>query len=220
MKNENRFDFNKIIYMIGLIVIGTLGRFLLVNFNLQPFPNFEIIMVLTFLAALLLKPVYAIAVPLLSMIFSDLLIGNSIYFGNPMYKIVLFTYSGFALICLLSLFKGEKYLKGLGEIKLKSIGIAAGIGVGFTLLYDVWTNLGWWYLIYPHNISSLAVVFSAGLPFMIYHMLSGALTFIVVGLPVITYLSNKTTIQLPLELDKKHKITALLITSILILLSI
>lgn len=220
MKSENRFDFNKIIYMIGLIMIGTLGRFLLVSYNLQPFPNFEIIMVLTFFAALLLKPVYALTVPLLSMIFSDLLIGNSIYFGNPMYKIVMFTYSGFALICLFSLFKRDKYLKGLGEIKLRNIGMAAGIGIGFTLLYDIWTNLGWWYLIYPHNIGSLAVVFSAGIPFMIYHMLSGALTFIVIALPITVYISNKTSIQLPLKLDKKHKITALLVTTILILLSI
>jgi hypothetical protein len=220
MNNENRFDYNKIICMIGLIIIGTLGRYILVNYSLQPFPNFEVIMVLTFLAAIFLKPTYAIIVPISSMILSDLLIGNTIYAGNHMYKIVLFTYSGFAMISLLSYFKRDKYINGLAQIKLKSIGLAAGLGIGFALLYDVWTNLGWWYLIYPHNLSSLALVFTAGIPFMVYHMLSGALTFIVIALPILTYISNKTDIQLPIKIDNKHKFGAFVITIALILLSL
>jgi hypothetical protein len=220
MENNNRFNYNIIVYIIGLIIIGTLGRYLLVNFNLQPFPNFEIIMVITFIAAIFLKPTYAIIVPLSCMIFSDLLIGNSIFSGNQMNKIVLFTYSGFAIISLFSFIKRDKYLNKLSEIKLKSIGLAAGFGIGFTLLYDIWTNLGWWYLIYPLNISSLAVVFSAGVPFMIYHMLSGAFTFIVIALPLLTYVSNRTSIQFPVKIDVKHKITAIFITLTLIILSL
>ena len=100
MKINNLLDFNQIVFLISLIVIGTLGRYVLVSYGLQPFPNFEIIMVLTFIAAIFLRPTIAILVPLMSMIFSDLLIGNSVYSGSQINKIILFTYSGFALITL------------------------------------------------------------------------------------------------------------------------
>jgi len=220
MKKERWFDFNQIIYMIGLIVIGTLGRFILVSLKIQPFPNFEIIMVVTFIAAIFLRPTIAIFVPLLSMIFSDLLIGNAIYTGDPMNKIVLFTYSGFALIALSSIFNRNRFRKGLSEIRLKNIGIAAGLGVGFVLIYDVWTNLGWWYLIYPHNLSSLAVVFTTGLPFMIYHMLSGLVTFVAVALPLVAYISKKSDTELPLKIKNIHKIPVIAITILLIILSL
>jgi hypothetical protein len=206
--------------MISLIIAGTFGRYVLVSYGLQPFPNFEIIMVLTFIAAIFLKPTVAIAVPLLSMLLSDMLIGNSVYTGSQINKIILFTYSGFALIALSTIFSRDKVRKGFGDIRLKNIGIAAGLGVGFVLIYDVWTNLGWWYLIYPHNINSLALVFSAGMPFMAYHMLSGALTFIVVALPVINYITKRTSIELPIKLDNRHLIPAIAITLSLIFLSI
>lgn len=220
MEKDKVLYFNQIIYMIGLIIIGTLGRYVLVSFNLQPFPNFEIVMLITFLAALFLKPSIAIIVPLLSMIFSDILIGNQIFNGNQMHKIVLFTYSGFALLTLLSIFNRDRFRNAFREIRLKNIGLAAGFGVGFVLIYDVWTNLGWWYLIYPHNLSSLAVVFSAGLPFMIYHMISGIVTFVVVALPIIAYISNKTSIRIPSKIEKLHKIPVVVITICLILLSL
>lgn len=220
MKINNLFSFNQIMLMISLIIIGTLGRYVLVSYGLQPFPNFEIIMVLTFIAAIFLKPTVAIAVPLLSMLLSDLLIGNSVYTGSQINKIILFTYSGFALIALSTILGRDKLRNGFMDIKLKNIGIATGVGVGFVLLYDVWTNLGWWYLIYPHNINSLALVFSAGMPFMVYHMLSSALTFIVVALPVITYITKRTSIELPIKLDNKHVIPAIVITLFLIFLSL
>jgi len=220
MKKESWFDFNQIIYMVGLIVIGTLGRYILVSLKMQPFPNFEIIMLVTFIAAIFLKPTIAIFVPLLSMIFSDLLIGNSVYVGSQMNKIVLFTYSGFALIALSSIFNRDRFKEGLMEIKVKNIGIAAGLGVGFVLIYDVWTNFGWWYLIYPHNLSSLAVVFYTGLPFMIYHMLSGLVTFIAVALPIVSYISKKSNIELPIKIKNIQKFPVIVITLFLILLSL
>ncbi|UCD13908.1 MAG: DUF4430 domain-containing protein [Thermoplasmatales archaeon] len=206
MKIEKWSNMNQIVLMIGLIIIGTLGRYLLAGLGMQPFPNFEIIMVLTFLAVMFLKPTIAIFVPLLSMIFSDLLIGNSVSIGSQMNRIVLFTYSGFTMIALINVFNRDRLRRGLAEIRLKNVGIAAGLGIGFVLVYDVWTNLGWWYLIYPHNVNSLAVVFTAGVPFMIYHMISGIVTFVVIALPVVAYVSKKTSIELPIKIKNIHKI--------------
>jgi|GEM_PF-615790 len=205
--------------LIGFISLGTLGRTILVGWNLQPFPNFEIIMVVTFLAAIFLRPTIAFFVPLFSMIFSDLLLGNPIFVGSQMNRIVLFTYSGFVMIALVNIFNRDRFRKGLGELKLKNIGMAAGLGMGFVLIYDIWTNIGWWYLIYPHTPSSLATVFTAGIPFMIYHMISGVFTFVVIALPIVSYVSMEHKIEMPFKIKKFHKLPVAVVTISLIALS-
>jgi len=210
--------FFEILLLIGFIAIGTIGRTLLVGWNLQPFPNFEIIMVLTFLAFIFLRPTIAIFV-LLSMVFSDLLLGNPIFVGSQMNRIVLFTYSGFAMIALITIFNRSRFRKGLGKLKLKNIGIAAGLGIGFVLIYDVWTNFGWWYLIYPHTAETLGAVFAAGVPFMIYHMISGVFTFVVIALPVVSFVSSEYKIEMPLKIKNIHKIPVAALALCLIALS-
>jgi len=218
IKNNNRL-FLDVLLLIGFILLGTLGRTILVGWNLQPFPNFEIIMVMTFLAAIFLRPTIAFFVPLFSMIFSDLLLGNPIFVGNQMNQIVLFTYSGFVMIALVNIFNRDRFRKGLGELKLKNIGMAAGLGIGFVLIYDVWTNIGWWYLIYPHTAGTLAAVFTAGIPFMIYHMISGVFTFVVIALPIVSYVSMEHKIEMPRKIKITHKIPVAAITISLIVLS-
>jgi hypothetical protein len=210
-------DLHQIILMIGFIVIGTLGRYILVNSDIPP--NFEIIMVITFLAVIFIKPTIAIFVPLFSMIFSDILLGNTIFVGSQMNRIVLFTYSGFALIALINVFNRERFKKSFENIKIKNISIAAGLGIGFVLIYDVWTNFGWWYLIYPHNLSSLSGVFIAGIPFMIYHLISGVITFVFIALPIIALVSSKTDIRLPMNIKNIHKIPVVIIVLCLVALS-
>ena len=207
--------------MIGLIIFGTLGRYLLVGAGLQPFPNFELIMVVTFLAVMLMRSTLALLVPLITMIGSDILLGNQIFMGDQMNRIVLFTYSGFAIIALLNLLNRDRLWQGLGQIRIKSIGLIAGVGIGFVLLYDLWTNMGWWYLMYPHDASSLLLVYTAGIPFMMYHLLSGIVTFCAIGAPVIFYYAKKKEnihIQ-PLKLKTLQKIPAILVVVGLIALS-
>ena len=106
IKNDKGVFFN-ILLLMAFVGVGTIARTLLVGWNLQPFPNFEIIMVITFLAAIFLRSTMAILVPILSMILSDLLLGNSIFVGNQMNRIVLFTYSGFAMIALVNIFNNS-----------------------------------------------------------------------------------------------------------------
>lgn len=207
--------------MIGLILFGTIGRYVLFGMGVQPFPNFEVIMVVTFLAVMLIRSPLALIVPLASMIGSDILIGNPIFVGDQMNRIVLFTYSGFALIAFINLFNKDRLWSGLGQMRLKSIGLAAGLGVGFVLLYDIWTNMGWWYLMYPHDTTSLALVYTAGLPFMIYHMISGVVTFCAIGLPIVLYVSKKKdSMHLqPFKLKTIHKVPAVLLVLGLVALS-
>jgi len=153
------------------------------------------------------------------MVFSDLLLGNSIFVGSQMNRIILFTYSGFAMIAVINIFNRNRFRKGLGELKLKNIGIAAGLGIGFVLIYDIWTNIGWWYLIYPHTPNTLAAVFTAGIPFMIYHMISGVFTFVVIALPIISYVSSEHKLEMPLKIKNTHKIVVAAVALCLIVLS-
>ena len=128
-----------ILLLIAFVGAGTTGRTLLVGWNFQPFPNFEIIMVITFLAAIFLRSTMVILVPLLSMIFSDLLLGNSIFVGNQMNRIVLFTYSGFAIIALVTIFNRNKFGKNLGEF-LQLGGTEIG-GMGSLGATNTWYKL-------------------------------------------------------------------------------
>ena len=219
MKIKNLSDINQILIMIGFVLLGTLGRYILVGEGVQPFPNFEIIMVITFLAAMILKPTIAFLVPLLSMVFSDLLIGNPILVGSQMNKIVLFTYSGFAMIAIINIFNRNRLSNRLSEFRLKNTALIAGLGIGFVLLYDIWTNIGWWYLMYPHNATSLSLVFTAGIPFMIYHLISGIVTFIAIGLPVLVFISRKVSFEQPIRIKKTSRIPIAVITICLIALS-
>jgi hypothetical protein len=132
-----------------------------------------------------------------------------------------FTYSGFMFIALISLFNKDRLWRGLGQVRLRTLGLATGLGVGFVLIYDIWTNMGWWYLMYPHDATSLAAVFTAGLPFMVYHMISGVVTFTVIAVPVMTYVTmKKGSLQVrPFKLTAKHKIPAVLLVLGLVALS-
>ncbi len=221
MSIKNQKNLQQLITMIGLTVFGIVGRYLLVGAGLQPFPNFEIIMVVTFLAVMLIRSPLALIVPLITMIGSDLLIGNPIFVGDQMNRIVLFTYSGFAIIALINLYNKDRLWSRFGQFHIKSIGLMAGLGVGFVLIYDIWTNMGWWYLMYPHDVSSLALVYTAGLPFMIYHMISGIVTFVAIGAPIMLYVAKKKdSLDIkPLKLQTIHKIPAVLLVLGLITLS-
>jgi Family of unknown function (DUF6580)/Domain of unknown function (DUF4430) len=219
MNIKNQTNLQQLIVMIGLILFGTIGRYVLFGMGLQPFPNFEVIMVVTFLAVMVMRSPLALVVPLASMIGSDLLIGNPIFVGNQINRIVLFTYSGFAIIALITLFNKERLWSGLGQLRLKTVGLIAGLGVGYVLLYDVWTNLGWWYLMYPHDASSLVAVFTAGLPFMVYHMISGVVTFVAIAVPILAYIARKYKNIQPFKIKIVHKVPAVLLVLGLVALS-
>jgi hypothetical protein len=219
MNMKHQSNLQQFILLVGLILFGTIGRYVLFGLGVQPFPNFEVIMVATFLGVLLLRPTIAVIVPLASMIGSDILIGNPIFIGSQMNRIVLFTYSGFALIALISIFNKNRLQNTFGTIKVRTVGLAAGLGIGFVLLYDVWTNFGWWYLMYPHDATSLAAVFTAGVPFMIYHMISGVVTFVAIAIPVLYIVQRKETNVQPVKVTSLHKLPVALVVLGLVALS-
>jgi hypothetical protein len=217
-----RDKINQIIGFLLLIVFAVLGRFLLVSKGFQPFPNFEVITIAAFIGIILLDIRIAMLISLFGMIFSDILLGNPIFVGEKMNQIIIFTYSGFALIALTSIILKNRIKPFITGIKLRSIFCIAGTGALLVLLYDIWTNFGWWYIMYPHTGETLITVYTLGIPFMIYHLLSGVTTFVLIGFPVISYLSNKQAISSTQVSNKtvlSRRIPAVVVTLILVIVS-
>jgi len=212
----------QIIGFLLLIVFAVLGRFFLVSKGIQPFPNFEVVTIATFIGIMLLDMRIAMFIPLFGIIFSDILLGNPIFIGEKMNQIVIFTYSGFALIALTSILLKNRIKPYIIGIKLHSIFCIGGTCALLVFLYDIWTNFGWWYIIYPHTGEALITVYGLGVPFMIYHLISGVTTFVLIGLPVITYVSNKQALFSIQESNKtvlRRSIPAVVVTLILVIVS-
>ena len=115
--------------IISIFTLGFVGRIVLHDYQ-----NFETIMVASFLSALVLPRNWTFIVTISMIVASDIYLG---YFGGS--KIILFTYSGFLLVSLLT----SKYKdKVSGEIKPGTVYKFGGAGILATLMYDVWTNFG------------------------------------------------------------------------------
>jgi len=154
-----------------LLLLGAGGRI-----ALHAQPNVETVMVATFLAAMLLPFAWACAVTMGMMLLSDWWLGY--LWGSP---IVAFTYSGFLLVALAS----RRWRPQIGGQLSPGLAMRfAGVGVVFAAVYDGWTNFGVFWLWWAHTPGNLLAVYTLGLPFMLYHLLSSIVTFTLVGLPL------------------------------------
>ncbi|WP_159797771.1 DUF6580 family putative transport protein [Puerhibacterium puerhi] len=128
----------------------------LVKDHLGAPPNLELSTAAAFLAAGLLRHRVAALVPLAVVAASDLLLGNS--------AVLAFTWSAWAVIGAASLLTRRS---GAGWRRYVA---AVGFGVGGTLFFYLWTNLGVWWLgrgsFYPAGVDGLVASYVAGLPFL------------------------------------------------------
>ena len=148
-------------------------------------------MVASFLSALVLPRNWTFIVTISMIVASDIYLG---YFGGS--KIILFTYSGFLLVSLLT----SKYKDKIsGEIKPGTVYKFGGAGILATLMYDVWTNFGVFLLTFNHTLDNLILVYILGLPFMLYHLISSLVTFTLIGFPFYALFSQDIKNDLNLE---------------------
>ncbi|KKU86685.1 MAG: hypothetical protein UY17_C0041G0002 [Candidatus Beckwithbacteria bacterium GW2011_GWC2_47_9] len=120
-------------------------------------PNVELIMTVSVLASIYLGKNWGIAVALVSLAISDLVLGNTM--------IMIFTWSGFALIAL------------FGTI-IKRRALVAGIyGLASALFFYFYTNFGVWLIggLYPHTLAGLMRSYIMGLPFLRLHAVTSVL---------------------------------------------
>lgn len=175
---------NKLLGMIGLISMGAGARYVLILLGMQTFLSFALLMLLAFLAAIFYPKPYAMAIPLLAMGGSDLFLGSF----NEFSSVAVFTYSGLVLVCLASSMRREKWKRVFSRLSPRSMGCGIGLGILLTVIYDGWTNLGWWILtpFYPRTLAGLMTCYEMALPFIAYHLLASILAF-GVGLPIVSY---------------------------------
>ena len=212
----------QIVGFVLLIAFAIFGRYLLVSRGIQPFPNFEVITIAAFIGIMLLDIRLAMFIPLIGMVFSDILLGNPIFIGEKMNQIVIFTYSGFALIALLGVLLKHKIKPNITSIKISSVLYIAGTGALLVFLYDIWTNFGWWYIMYPLTGEALITVYMLGVPFMLYHLISAVATFVFIGLPLISFFSQKQPMLIIKESNRdilRKSIPAVLVALILVIVS-
>jgi len=214
---------NRLMIAIFLITIGSIIRVLLHN-NLPGSPSiyitingitqpmfmldlFFVVALISLISGLLLGGYYTFIVPISIMIITDLILGNN--------WILLFTWSGFAIIGLIGYLLKTK--KNLTVIHIPRI---FGVGIGAILLYDIWTNFGTWLGgWYSHTWEGLALCYTKALPFMFWHLLSTTIAMTLVIVPIVYLKEHKFTIP-DFQIKPFEKKISMAIPAILMLLAL
>ncbi len=220
---------NRIMLAVFLVTIGSIIRILLHN-NLPGPPSifitvngitqpmfmldlFFVVAIISLLSGILLGGYYTFIVPISVMIITDLVIGNN--------WILLFTWSGFAILGLFGYF-----LKSKKSLEVRHIPRILGVGIVGILIYDIWTNFGTWLggpaWGYTYTLEGLALCYTNALPFMFWHLLSTTIAMTLVIVPIVYLKENKITLpdfQIK-PLERKISIIAPAVLMVLALISL
>jgi len=146
---------------IFLLIIGIFSRLVL------HIPNFTPIMAIALFSGFYTKKKYAVFLPVVLMMVTDLILG--------LHEAIFFTWGSVALIA------------GLGLIgrKNKNVKTVAGFSLASAILFFVITNFGVWLVsgLYETTLSGLGRCFTLAIPFFRYTLLSTLIyTFVFFGL--------------------------------------
>ena len=226
----DNIDRKRILLAISLIAIGTLGRISLHDFFNSinnPFTTngfldvFFIIAVISILSGILLGKYFVFIIPICVIILTDIYYAfiDTINYALWPSGLFLFTYSGFVFIALIGL-----YTKRKSDINIAFIPKLFGTSVISVILYDIWTNFGFWLTysklgFYPQNIQGLVTVFLGGIPFMIWHIISFSILLVIVLIPIVL-VKDKLIMMENLNLNYSEKLYLTIATIFLISISI
>ena len=219
-------DKNRLMLAILLISFGSILRILLHN-NLPTSPSiyitingitqpmfmldlFFVVAIISIISGLILGGYYTFIVPISTMMITDIILGNN--------WILLFTWSGFALLGLIGYI-----LKAKNSFTIKHVPRILGAGIGGILLYDLWTNFGTWLGgWYTHTWDGLVLCFTKALPFMFWHLLSTTIAIALIIVPILYLKEHRVTVPefqvKPLE--KRIAIAAPIILMVLAVISL
>ena len=164
---------NKVIFFLILIFSGILSRIITgvqISKGGLTLDLFALIALLSLTSGYTNFKKYVYLVPLFIMSISDIIlyfIGIDSGFSSlNLILITAFVWSGFGIITFLGKFASKK-------TKRSSILLYTKAGIGGTILYDIWTNFGFWLgPFYSHNLSGLILCYTMAIPFMIEHLLT------------------------------------------------
>ena len=187
---------NKIMIAISLIAFGSIIR-ILFHSSLPAFKSayislngitqpmfmldlFFVVAIIAILSGLLLGGYYTFIVPISVMIITDIAIGNN--------WILLFTWSGFAVIALIGFL-----LRSKKSLTYRNIPTFLGAGIAGILVFDIWTNFGTWLggFGYAPTLGGLATCYTMALPFMLWHLLSTTIALTLILIPIIYLKEHK-----------------------------
>lgn len=230
MKIIDDINKQKLLLSISLILIGVISRISLHDFFNSinnPFAAsgfldvFFIIAVISILSGILLGKFYVFFIPICVILLTDFYYAliDPINYAIWPSGLFLFTYSGFVFIALLGLFTKKK-----SDLNFTFIPKILGAGIIGIIIYDLWTNFGFWLIysklgFYPQNIQGLISVIIAGIPFMLWHILSSSLLLCLVIIPLLLFV-DKPLISHNLKLKTRDKILIFSGTVFLIFASI
>jgi hypothetical protein len=148
---KNRIKLKNIAFIISLIAIAVGWR--IINHNYQFAPNLELVTAISVLAAITMGWRIALIVPIVTMIISDIIIGNSLIF--------IFTWGSFAIIGLSAV-----VLRKLNDKPKLQIISSVGFAAAGTFLFFIVTNFGVWLQgWYPMTWAGLVDCFVMAIPF-------------------------------------------------------
>jgi hypothetical protein len=173
----------KLLAGLLLILVGTAGRFVLVEY--VGIPNLEVITALALISGIYLSGAYAVVVPLSIIFLSDLVIGSNYIF--------IFTWTAFAMIGLLGVVY-KKLRTTNCELRItknnlvKRLFEIMGLGIGSSIFFYLYTNFGWWLVsgMYEHSLSGLLRCYWMAVPFFRNNLL-GNLIFV----PLVVYVASR-----------------------------
>lgn len=128
------------------------------------FDLFFIVAISAVMAGTFIGGIFSVIVPLTIIGITDIIIGNGYIF--------IFTWSGFAMMGVISFFMRKKI-----EFTPKFTLYTTSIGILGVMVYDIWTNFGWWYIYYPHTLEGIILCYIAAIPFILWHLLSCMIVF-------------------------------------------
>ncbi len=145
------------------ILVGIVLRIVL-----APYPNIEPVLALSMMAGLILGGLWALVVPLAIMVLSDWAI-NAMHYGTmftwqQLVGISIFTWTGMIFVGYIGTRMKPTFL-----FRMKNVAVFTGVAVILTILYDLWTLVGY-KLIVPEM--SIWIILMAQIPFTIAHILS------------------------------------------------
>lgn len=172
---------NTLVFPCFLILLAILFRTVW-----HPGENIEFVTTATLIASLYLGKKWAVLVPLITLLISDVIIGNTIIF--------LFTWSAYLSIGMVSYYGYRlKKIKSLPKI-FTSIGLA----VSGSLWFFFWTNFGVWLLdthhMYEKNITGLLKSYLMGIPFLRNNLI-GNLFFIFISISFIEFVIKNKSVK-------------------------
>ncbi len=141
---------------------------ILLRIVLAKYANIEPVLAIAMMAGLVLGGLWALIVPLAIMFLSDWAI-NAMHYGTTftwqqLVGISLFTWTGMMFVGYIGTRMKPTFL-----FRMKGVAVFTGVAVILTILYDLWTLVGY-KLIVPDM--SIYVMFMAQVPFTIMHILS------------------------------------------------